>query len=72
MVIKLNQKPIVVREDNEDQKDFSPVYFAVSCIGYALILWIMDYSCFMFFGLHPFPFLNWLFKIIGGVFHGIG
>ena len=64
MVVKLNQKPIVVRDDDNEDKDFSPVYLAVSTLGYLLIFWIMDYSCFVFFGIHPFPFL----KFIGGLF----
>jgi hypothetical protein len=72
MVIKLNKKPIVVKDEDAEEKDFSPVYFGVSCVGYAFILWIMDYSCYLFFGIHPFPFLNFLFKFLGVIFHGIG
>jgi hypothetical protein len=65
MVIKLNQKPIVVRDEDAEEKDFNPVYLTVCCIGYALIFWIMDYSCFVFFGFHPFPFLNFIYKFFG-------
>jgi hypothetical protein len=64
MVVKLNSKPIMVRDEDNGVKDFSSVYFAVSCIGYTLALWVLDYSCFLFFGIHPFPYIKW----IGGLF----
>lgn len=63
MVVKLNHKPIVVRDEDSGDKDFSPFYFAVSCVGYAMIFWIMDYSCFIFFGFHPFPFIKWILGV---------
>jgi hypothetical protein len=67
MLVKLNNKPIDVVEDNEKEKGFSPVYFTVSCVGYGLVLFIMDMVCYTFFYIHPFPYLVWLFKLIGGV-----
>jgi hypothetical protein len=63
MVVKLNHKPIVVRDEDSEEKDFSPVYFAVCCIGYLLIFWVLDYCCFIFLGVHPFPFI----KLIGSI-----
>jgi hypothetical protein len=67
MLVKLNNKPIDVVEDNEKDKEFSPVYLCVSGVGYVLVLFIMDMVCHTFFYIHPFPFLTWLFKLIGGV-----
>lgn len=63
MVLKINSKPIKVVEDTEEDKGFDPVYFTVSCLGYGLALWIMDYVCYTFFYIHPLPFISW----IGGV-----
>jgi hypothetical protein len=60
MSVKINQKPIVVREDNGKEKDFSLIYFTVSCIGYFMVFWILDYCCFTFLGVHPFPFIKWI------------
>jgi hypothetical protein len=71
MLIKLNNKPIDVVEDVEE-KSYSPIYWCVSGVGYVLVLWIMDIVCNTFFHSHPFPFLNWLFKLIGGFFNFLG
>lgn len=46
MVVKLNGKPIKVKEDEE--KSFDWVYFAVTCIGYGLILWIVRLAAITF------------------------
>lgn len=64
MLLKINQKPIHVKEDTEEEKDFSPVYLGVSCVGYGLILALMDYICYIFFYFHPFPFISWLGGIV--------
>jgi hypothetical protein len=65
MLVKLNKKVIDVVEDNEKEKEFDPIYFTVSCVGYGLVLFIMDIVCYTFFYTHPFPYLTWLFKGIG-------
>jgi hypothetical protein len=67
MLVKLNNKPIDVVEDADKEKGFDPIYFTVSCVGYGLVLWIMDIVCYTFFYTHPFPFLTWLFKGISVV-----
>jgi hypothetical protein len=66
MLIKLNNKPIDVVEDNEEEKEKSLVYWGVSTVGYVLVLWIMDMVCYTFFYIHPFPFLSWLFHGVSG------
>lgn len=60
MVIKINSKPIQVVEETEEEKDFSLVYFLVSCTGYVFALWMMDYVCSVFFYIHPLPFIHTL------------
>lgn len=71
MLININNKPIRVKPETEEQKEFSPVYLAVSTSGFLSILWIMDYMYFTFFFKHPFPWIVWVGKIlsiIGGMF----
>ena len=72
MLVKLNNKPIDVVEDNEEEKEKSLVYWCVSSIGYVLVLWIMDMVCYTFFTIHPFPFLSWLVNGVSGWIHLIG
>lgn len=67
MLVKINSKPIRVIEE-EDDKEFSWVYLTVSCIGYAMILWIMDYCCFVFFSVHLLPFIPWLVGVLKWLF----
>ena len=67
MLIKLNKKVIDVTDEEKEEKDFDPIYFSISCIGYGLVLWIMDIVCYSFFYIHPFPFLSWLFHGISGI-----
>jgi hypothetical protein len=67
MLIKINNKPIRVVEEDEEQKDFSIVYFTVSSVGYLLVLWIMDYVCYTFFYVHPLPFVSAFFHWLGVV-----
>lgn len=67
MVVKINKKPIQIVDPEEQEKDFSIVYFSVSCAGYFMALWILDYVCSVFFFHHPFPFISTVAKFIGGV-----
>lgn len=48
MVVKMNGKPIQVKEDEE--KEFSVVYFITTCVGYGLIIWIMRLAAITFLG----------------------
>lgn len=48
MVIKINNRPIQVKE--EEEKEFSWVYFAVTCVGYGLIIWILRVAAITFLG----------------------
>ena len=66
MLIKLNHKPIDVIEDDKEDKEYTPVYWCVSGVGYVLVLWLMDMVCYTFFYIHPFPFLSILFHAISG------
>jgi hypothetical protein len=68
MVVKLNKKVITIDDEPIQEKESSISYFMVSCCGYGLILWIMDYVCFTFFTIHPFPLLSSLFTIVSGIF----
>jgi hypothetical protein len=52
MLIKINKQPIHVVEPDEKERDFSWVYMCVSTIGFTLILSLMDYICYIFFGTH--------------------
>jgi hypothetical protein len=72
MVVKLNNKVITVNDEPMEDKESSLPYFMVSCCGYSLILWIMDYVCFTFFSIHPFPFLSGVIHNISGWIHLIG
>lgn len=67
MLVKINKKPIDVMDEDKEEKDFDPIYLCVSTIGYILAMFIMDMVCYTFFYVHPFPFLSWLFNLIGGV-----
>jgi hypothetical protein len=48
MVVRINSKPIKVKEDEE--REFSWVYFMVTCVGYGLILWILRVAAVTFLG----------------------
>lgn len=48
MLIKMNGKPIQVKE--EEEKEFSWVYFAVTVVGYGLIIWILRVAAMTFLG----------------------
>jgi hypothetical protein len=48
MVIKINGKPIQVKE--EEESEFSWVYLVVTCIGYGLIIWILRVAAMTFLG----------------------
>lgn len=48
MVIKINNKPIQVKEDNEHKIDW--LYLAVTCVGYGLIIWIIRLAAITFLG----------------------
>lgn len=67
MLVKINKKPIQILELDEEKKDFGIVYFSVSCAGYFMVLWIMDYVCSVFFFYHPFPIVSTVAKFIGGL-----
>ena len=63
MLVKINKKPITVSEDTNKEKDFDSVYFSVSCVGYGLILLLMDYVCYTFFGVYAFPLLHYVWRL---------
>lgn len=48
MTIKINGRPMQVRE--EERKPFDWVYFAVTCIGYGFIFWIIKLAAHTFLG----------------------
>jgi hypothetical protein len=63
MLVKLNKKPIHVT-DNDDQKGIDWIYLGCSCIGYLLILCLLDYVSYTFFFRHIHPFLGWLTNLL--------
>jgi hypothetical protein len=67
MVAKINGRPIQVVEKDEEEKDFSLVYFLVSGSGYLMCFWLLDYVCSIFFFYHPFPFISTVARWIGAV-----
>lgn len=48
MVVKINGKPVLVKE--EEEKEFSWIYLAITCIGYGLIFWILKVAAMTFLG----------------------
>jgi hypothetical protein len=65
MVVNINKKPIKVVEDNGEHKEKGWVYVGVSCLGMVMGLALLDYIAFVFFYIHPFPFVAWLGKWLG-------
>ena len=63
MVVKINQKPIKVYEDNEEEQPKGWIYVAVSSVGYLSILVLMDMICHIFLSSSPFPFLSWIWRL---------
>jgi hypothetical protein len=71
MLIKINSKPVEVIEESTEEKSFDSVYLCVSTIGYLMIFYIMDLCSSTFLGIHCFPWITWIGKIIswwGGLF----
>jgi hypothetical protein len=48
MVMKINGKPVLVKEEEEKKVDW--VYLAVTVIGYGLIFWIIRLAAITFLG----------------------
>lgn len=48
MVVKINGKPIQVKEEEDEGIDW--IYLAVTCIGYGLIIWILKVAAMTFLG----------------------
>jgi hypothetical protein len=49
MVVKINSRPIQVKEDAE--REFSWIYLVVTCVGYGLIIWILRLAAITFLGV---------------------
>lgn len=63
MLIKLNKKVINVTDEDKEEKEFSPIYFSISCLGYGLILTLLDYVCYLFIGHSPLPILHYVWRL---------
>lgn len=48
MVVKINGKPVQVKEEEEKEIDW--VYMAVTVLGYGLIIWIIRLAAMTFLG----------------------
>ena len=57
MLIKINNKPIEVKEESEEST-FSPVYLTVSLTGYFFILYLLDYISIIFLGHSTLPIIK--------------
>lgn len=66
MVVKINNKPIQVRQ--EEDSEFSWTYLCVSTFGYGLVLYMMDFVARIFIGTSPMP---WLHNTVGFIIHVI-
>ena len=67
MLVKINNKPVQVTEEPE-ASTFNPGYFCVSVTGFGLILWLVDYVCYIFFYYHPFPLMAKIAEAIQWIF----
>lgn len=65
MVVKINKKPIKIKDESMEDKDFNYVYVGVCGVGTFLLLGLLDYICYLFFYVHPFPFTKFLGVIFG-------
>jgi hypothetical protein len=63
MLIKINKKPIHIVEET-DKEGIDWIYLSVSCLGYLLVLCLLDYTCYLFIYKHIFPFLKPLTKLL--------
>lgn len=63
MVVKLNGKPIRVRE-KEDDKGIDWLYIGMSCTGLLLLLWVVDLAALSFLGVHAFPLIKYVGVIL--------
>lgn len=66
MVVKINNKPIKVTEDDNEAwyQEVDWVYMGVSSIGYLLALYAVDLMASVFLGIHPFPFIKFVGVIL--------
>jgi hypothetical protein len=49
MVVKINGKPVQVKE--EEETEFSWIYMMVTIVGYGLIIWILKVAAATFLGV---------------------
>lgn len=67
MVVKINNKPVQVRSE-EDKEGIDWVYLGVTVTGYSLLVYVLDYAAAIFVGIHPFPFI----KFVGVILSWLG
>jgi hypothetical protein len=65
MVVKINNKPMQVKEDEDNL--FSPTYIAVSSFGTLSMLWLFDHVCRLFVYESPFPWMHDAVEFLAGV-----
>lgn len=67
MVVKLNGKPVQVKE-KEDKLGIDWVYLGISGLGTLLGLYVVDLAAVSFLGVHAFPFI----KFVGVILKWLG
>lgn len=66
MVIKINSKPIQVKEDDEEPwySKINWMYIFISLTGYLLGFYVLDLAAWNFLSVHPFPFTKFVGVIL--------
>ena len=66
MLIKINNKPLVVKE--EPEHDGNPI-ITITLAGISLFfgLYVLDYASTLFLGYSPFPIIRMIIQFFGGV-----
>jgi hypothetical protein len=49
MIIKINGKPVQVKE--KEESEFDPILFGTTVVGYGLIFWLIWYAFKIFVGV---------------------
>jgi hypothetical protein len=66
MVVKINNKPIQVTEDQDEvwYKEVDWFHISMTTIAYLLVFHVLDLAAASFLGAHPFPFIKFIGVIL--------
>lgn len=66
MLIKINNKPLIVKE--EPEHDTNPIiHITIAGITLFFGLYLLDYVSHLFLGVSPFPIIHTIMHFFGGV-----